>query len=95
MKVSNTIPVTANIEIAWRPRQKHGSTTFTVGWADVKDDNGEQIGSVDAKLDGSVEIRVGGSLDAGWTFRLRTPELWRIANEAKRIAEGAANEQAE
>jgi hypothetical protein len=77
-----TISVLANVEVSG----PNGSitTTFTVGWADVKDDNGERIGSVDAKIDGSVEIHVYEGSEQ-WMFRIRAPELWRIANEAKRM----------
>jgi len=85
--MSELVPITANIEIAWRPGQRSGRTTFTTGWANVTDDEGTLIGTVEAKIDGSVEIRIGEGFDAGWTFRLRVPELWRIANEAKRIVE--------
>lgn len=86
LNTNESIPVTANVKVLWRPGQSRGKTTFTVGWADVKDDRGEPTGAVHAKIDGSAEVHI---LDEGrsrWVFWLSTPELWRIANEALRVA---------
>jgi hypothetical protein len=80
------IPVLANIEIAWRPGQKNGTTSLTVASVDATINGIEKLGSVNAKVDGSIEIQIGESFDSGWTFRLNVSELWRIANEAMRIA---------
>jgi len=87
MSDEKSIPVLANLEIAWRPGQLSGGSNLTVGGADVSADDGTVIGSIAAKVDGSVEVQIGGAFDTGWTFRLGLQELWRIANEAKRIAE--------
>jgi hypothetical protein len=83
------IPVLANVEVAWRPGQRSGKLNFTIGWADVTSEDGSKLGSVEAKVDGSVSVQIGSGLDKGWTFRLGVRELWRIANEAKLIAESS------
>lgn len=84
------VPVGANIEVAWRPGQTEGTTNFTVGWADVKDGAGIDIGSVNAKLDGSVDVHIIDPTrpnDMGWVFRFRVQELWRMAQAAKAALE--------
>jgi hypothetical protein len=82
----NHIAYPAYVEIAKKPGTRTWNTTFTVGWADVKDDDGVELGSVNSKIDGSVEIFVKDS-GSEWVLRLRTPELWRLAQHVIRQLE--------
>jgi len=94
MNTDESISVPANVKVLWRPGQLSGKTTFTVGWADVKNDAGEPIGTVEAKIDGSAEVRIFEEDRSRWVFWLSTPELWRIANEALRVAKDRQEKEA-
>ena len=66
--------------VAKRPEQCAYKTTFTVGWATVRDDAGREIGSVNAKISGGVEVIVNSEeQSSSWILQISPQELWQAA----------------